>query len=119
MKRGIITALAVGAGLTAGMVTPAAAAYYDCPDRAVCMWDDANYGGELSWRQPGFGLWNISWQNNDDLTSWANRSYTRAAAYEHANGAGACLNLVPRSSSGWVGRWWNDRISSWKTNGSC
>lgn len=113
----MVVGVAVGLGL--GGVMPAQAAFSDCPDRAVCLWNNANYGSFLGWRQPGLGLLNVSSGANDRTTSWANRSYTRAAWYSDANGRGFCRDMTPRASNPNVGSFDNDKLSSWRTNGGC
>ncbi|WP_407639827.1 peptidase inhibitor family I36 protein [Austwickia chelonae] len=123
MKR-VAAAVAITLGATLGVAVPSFAAYNECPHRAVCFWNDVNFvngggGSGFSWRQPGGPLQNISWRNNDRLSSWANRSKTRAAAYRDANGGGWCMNMAPEGKSGWVGEQWNDQVSSWRTNGGC
>lgn len=117
--RAWIAGLAIAAGAAGGLAAPAMASVSQCPDQAVCFWNDQSYTGSFSWRQPGFGLWNISNANNDKLTSWKNASYVRSASYEHANAGGACLNMTPRTQVWNVGNWWNDKVSSWRTNGGC
>ncbi|WP_219108589.1 peptidase inhibitor family I36 protein [Austwickia sp. TVS 96-490-7B] len=122
-KKWIAVALILGAGI--GVSSPAFAVSDQdrwrerCPDQAPCFFNDLNYRGEMSWKQPGIGLVNISHKNNDQLSSWANRSYQDAAGYEHADGLGECLPMPKRQRNSWVQGWWNDRVSSWKTNGGC
>lgn len=111
---GLLIASALGAG-----AAPATAALSECPSGTVCLFKDSNFSGLLGYRSGGNGLVNISYANNDEMSSWANKSNWDAAWYSDANGGGSCYDMDSQSTNSYVGYWFNDRASSWRTNTGC
>ena len=111
---GVLIAGALGAG-----AAPATAALSECPSGKVCLFKDAYYGGLLGYRSGNQGTTNISYTNNDEMSSWSNKSGYLGAWYSDANGGGSCYAMNSYTNNYYVGGWFNDKASSWRTNGGC
>ena len=69
-----IVSLAVTAVLAASLLvvtsSPASAGQNNCPSGSVCMWEDANYSGDMYVSQPNVtGEYEIDWWNGDNEIS--------------------------------------------------
>lgn len=116
-------ALAGAAGSLAVMIAPGAGiASADEQFRVgpgeVGIFDNINYTSWLGTRTPFFWRENVSSGANDRMSSWINRSNYRNSWWEHANGGGMCLPMVPNywASAVWANE--NDKLTSWGTNNS-
>lgn len=119
VSKKIFAGLLVTGALGAGAV-PASAALSDCPSYKMCLFKDADYGGLLGYRSGGNGLENISYVNNDEMSSWSNKSAVYTGAwYNDADGRGGCFQMNPRTNNRYVGYWFNDEASSWRQNYGC
>lgn len=90
-----------------------------CPTNTVCIYMDNNWVGLLGYRAPGQGLANVSSGANDKTSSWENKTATNARWYEHTNGGGFCSNFIAGGSDNDESDTYNDKLSSWATNGAC
>lgn len=112
---GVLVASALGAG-----AVPATAALKDCPSTKVCLFKDSNYVGLLGYRSGGQSTMNISYVNNDEMSSWSNKNSVYTAAwFSDAGGKGGCYQMNPTTNNHYVGYWYNDRASSWRTDRGC
>lgn len=109
---GVLIAGALGAG-----AAPASAALFECPSNKMCLFKDSNFNGLLGYRSGGQNTTNISYNNNDEMSSWSNKSGYLGAWYEDANGRGNCYAMNSYTNNSYVGYWFNDEASSWRTNG--
>lgn len=118
-------AIETSAGVTTfsdGVKVYEVAAYSDCPNGWVCIWEHANYGGRmLQFQDRGY------WQNltaygfNDQASSWRNRINQDARLAEHINGGGRRICMQPNSANPQLA-WFNDLASSirlYKTSTVC
>ncbi len=116
-----IFSISIGIALTLSslILAPSALAYQSsCAAARACLYDNANYGGWLGQRAAGNPLENISTANNDRMSSWANKTSSNGAWYEHRDGGGFCRSMW-RYSEANVDWGVNDRASSWRVNGAC
>lgn len=111
---GVLIAGALGAG-----AAPASAALFECPSNKMCLFKDSNFNGLLGYRSGGQNTTNISYNNNDEMSSWSNKSGYLGAWYEDADGRGNCYAMNSYTNNSYVGYWFNDKASSWRTNGGC
>lgn len=108
----VTAALGAGAG-------SASAALSEVPRGYVGVFKNADYGGLLGYRSGGGGLRNMSPVANDEMSSWTNKTSYAGAWYVHADGQGACYTMNSWTDNRYVGYWFNDQASSWRTNGAC
>lgn len=90
-----------------------------CSSDRVCLFADANWDKLMGSRAGGGGLVNISAANNDDLSSWSNKTGYHGGWYTNSNGGGWCYTMHPRTNNSYVGIAFNDIASSWRTNRAC
>ena len=119
-KKFILSVCTGTAVVASGLIVAAPAMAYQsgCPSARACLYDNANFGGWLGQRSAGNPLENISVANNDKMSSWANKTSSNGAWYEHTNGGGQCRSMW-RYSEANVDWGVNDTASSWRVNGSC
>lgn len=118
--------LLAAVGLTVGLLgaaVPTAAvagnASY-CGGAWVCVYKNSNFGIGMGWRTAGFGLQNISAVNNNEASSWENRTGTAARWYADGGGTGACHTMARFSELSYMSPFGqNDNMSSWAGNGAC
>ena len=98
------------------------AAFNDCPDGWVCIWEHSNYEGRmLQFQDRGFWQDLSAYNFNDKASSWRNRINQDARLSQHAGGGGNLLCMQPNSSSSTMGGF-NDEASSirlFKTSDVC
>lgn len=119
------TTIAAGAllVLTAGAIAstmPAQAGSSYCPSKRACIYLDANYVGLYGQKSGGSGLSNIAWADNDKMSSWENKTTRNGAWYYNSDGNGTCKDMLKGNERSY--RWLdgvNDKLSSWRMNGSC
>lgn len=114
----LFSGVLIAASLAAG-ASSASAALTEVPKGSVGIFKNADYHGLLGYRSGGGGLRNMSTVANDEMSSWANRSNYAGAWYEHADGKGACYTMNSWTNNRYVGYWFNDLATSWRTNGAC
>ena len=119
ISKKIVGGVAALALVSGGASVALAATPSLCPSSKVCLFDRADYTSLMGYRSGGYGLANISPTNNDRMSSWANKSSSHGAWYMHANGQGSCQNMNAGARVAYVGFWFNDEASSWRTNGPC
>jgi|GEM_PF-2489100 len=105
-----------------GVKVSVVAAYSDCPNGWVCIWEHAYYEGQmLQFQDRGY------WQNlsaygfNDKTSSWRNRINQDARLAENTNGGGNRICMQPNSANPALA-WFNDLASSirlYKTSTVC
>lgn len=128
-----IAAVSISLGLTLGIgaaAVPAQADYNACHYMQFCAWNDISYRQStapyINTKIAGQDLENISWSNDDKFSSVRSRTAGWSTAlYEHSGARGKCLTIPSGASDPWLGdTWaggvtWNDKVSSWRTNGPC
>lgn len=85
----------------------------------VCIYDDLNWVGLLGSRSTTSGAQNVSTGANDKTSSWENERGTGARWYTDANSSGTCRSMPANSEDSYVGDTYNDKLTSWATNGTC
>lgn len=111
---GALIAGALGAG-----AAPATAALSECPSNRVCLFKDRDFNGLLGYRSGNLSTVNISYTNNDETSSWSNKTGYLGAWYADADGRGGCYAMNSYTNNSYVGFSFNDKASSWRTNGGC
>lgn len=117
--RVVIGSLALGAAYVVTGPQGAHAGSNLCDANRVCIYDRADWVGLLGQRSAGGGLVNVSSGANDLTSSWENKTSTNARFYEHADGKGFCVEMTKRLEDNYVGDAYNDKLTSWATNGGC
>jgi hypothetical protein len=112
-----ITTSPAGKSVTAysdGALVVAPAAFNDCPDGWVCIWEDKDYSGRmLQFQDRGFWQDLTAYNFNDKTTSWRNRTNDDAKLAQHTGGLGTQICLQPNSSNSQL-TGFNDEASSIK-----
>ncbi|MDO4239684.1 peptidase inhibitor family I36 protein [Micrococcus sp.] len=111
---GVLVTAALGAG--AGS---ASAALSEVPRGYVGVFKNADYNGLLGYRSGGQDVKNMSAVANDEMSSWTNKTSYAGAWYVDVNGGGNCYTMNSWTDNRYVGSWFNDKASSWRTNGAC
>ena len=102
----IVTASALGGSATAKLAA--------CPDKALCVWENDNYGGQLVVIQ-GKGISNKLARDMDDAASSAENTRGRVSfLYPKKNGKGESYCLEPETAYSSLGSGFNDVASSSK-----
>jgi len=119
---GILASAALAVGMV-GALAPTAAfagnASY-CSGTYVCVYKNSGFGVGLGWRTAGFSLQNISAANDNEASSWENRTGTGARWYTDANGKGDCHSMAKYSELSWMSPFGqNDNMSSWAGTKVC
>ena len=115
---GVVAASGVVGAIGGAAIGQTAQASGDlCSSGQVCIFEDANYVGELGWLAGGQELHEVSSGANDQMSSWQNRTSWNARWYTNAYGRGTCEDMPhntwrPQAQV-------NDALSSWATNGPC
>jgi hypothetical protein len=113
-----LVAAAVVAGVAATPAHAGNSAY--CSGTWVCVYKNSFFDTPLGYRTAGFTLQNISSANQNQVSSWENRTTSNARWYTNTNGAGTCNNMAKNSELGFMDPFTqNDRMISWAGNGSC
>ena len=115
----IVGALAVASGLAVGLPSAAMAGSSLCPSAKVCVYANNDFGGLLGYRSGGLGLANVSSVNNDEMSSWENKSTSNARWYHDRDAGGKCVTLLSKREDNNINFLDNDTMSSWATNGAC
>ncbi len=113
-------AMTVGLLLTLAPATAFAGNSAYCSGVWVCVYKNSDFNVGLGYRGAGFSLQNISAANDNEVSSWENRTGTNARWYTDGGGAGTCHNMSRYSELNWMSPFGqNDNMSSWAGNGSC
>lgn len=118
----LLTAVGLTVGLL-GVGIPVAAnagnsAY--CDAVYVCIYKDAGFVTGLGARTTGFSLQNISAANNDEVSSWENRTSRTSRWYTDPNGTGTCNTMVRYTELNYMDPFsQNDKMSSWSGTSGC
>lgn len=116
--KSLLIALAFAA-TAAGAAQTTQASFEQCASGRVCMWGNNDFQWLLGSRAPGYGLWNLYGDANDEMDSWANRSGQNAAAYSGFDGYADCQTFWKGGNDNNVGPWNSDEVSSWRTDRGC
>ncbi len=91
-----------------------------CSGSWVCVYKHKDFEVPLGYRTAGFFLQNISAANDNEVSSWENRTSTNARWYTGSNGSGNCHTMARFSELGFMNPFTqNDQMSSWAGNGGC
>ena len=112
---GLILAAALAGAALVTVPTASTAGSSLCAGARVCIYDDANWVALLGSRAAGGGNANVSTANNDRMTSWENKTKTNARWHID----GTCRNMAKSSELYYVTSTYNDKLTSWATNGAC
>lgn len=88
-----------------------------CGSNKVCIYANAGFDALIGQRGPGGGVQNVDSQDNDQMSSWENKTGTNARWYVSSNGVPPCYDMPSNSQNSQAE--FNDELSSWATNGSC
>lgn len=111
-RRRTLVTTAVAAATLMATAAPAQA--------ALLLYANPGYNGLIgSFSSRMSGIHNISWNNNDSLTSFKNQTSMYAAFWHDTNGGGRCFTAAPGDQNAELGWWDNDAISSFQLGRSC
>lgn len=97
-----------------GNIVIAPAAFSDCEDGWVCIWEHANYAGRmLQFQDRGYWQDLTAYNFNDQASSWRNRINQDAKLSQHIQGGGTQVCMQPNSSNSLL-TGFNDEASSIK-----
>lgn len=97
-----------------GNIVIAPAAFGDCEDGWVCIWEHANYAGRmLQFQDRGYWQDLTAYNFNDQASSWRNRINQDAKLSQHIQGGGTQVCMQPNSSNSQL-TGFNDEASSIK-----
>lgn len=121
IKQNIAIGVATAAILVGMVATPSHAGNSTyCSGTWVCVYKDAYFGTGLGWRNANFALQNISTSNQNQVSSWENKTGTNARWYTQQNGTGTCNTMGRYSELGFMDPFTqNDRMISWAGNAGC
>lgn len=117
--------MAIGAAIATALVgiavSPAVAGnQIYCSGSWVCVYKNSYFDVPLGYRTAGFSLQNISAANDNEVSSWENKTSTNARWYTGSNGSGTCHTMAKFSELGYMNPFTqNDQMSSWAGNGGC
>ncbi|MBB5958622.1 hypothetical protein FHS29_005230 [Saccharothrix tamanrassetensis] len=90
-----------------------------CGADRVCIYKHNNFYVKIGERAPFNGVANIALANNDEMSSWKNRTNVRAAWYHDQNGRGRCVGMASVSNDADINSLDDNKLSSWRTDRGC
>lgn len=91
-----------------------------CVSAWVCVYKNSDFAIPLGYRPAGFARVNISAANDNEVSSWENRTSRDGRWYTERDGKGQCHTMTSFGELAFMNPFTqNDQMSSWAGNGGC
>lgn len=113
--------IAISLSLSGVVTSPALAGNSEaCSGAWVCVYKNSSFSVILGYRSAKFSLQNISAGNDNEVSSWENRTGTNARWYTEQSGLGNCHTMAKYSELNFMNPFTqNDQMSSWAGTAGC